>query len=104
MAEYVMNASAMVPCGHRSGVATLMTSGVTRVRLSGQPAVLVLDTASVACSVSNPCAQAQWTKGAERVRSMNRPLVLKSSQSVVVPSGKPLMAQQAVTQVRVKAT
>ena len=48
-----------------------------------------------------PCATAQWTTGALRVKASGTPVLLQDSQSTCVPTGTPLSVM--VVQARVKA-
>jgi len=52
------------------------------------------------CAMHPPCATAQWTSGATKVRALGAPVLLQDSQSTCVPTGTPLTC--SVVQARVK--
>jgi hypothetical protein len=104
MPSPVIDVGATVQCSH-AGSATVVPS--TRVTLSGQAVVTVLDIYSIAgCSLSGtstpPCATGQWTSGARRVFTMGIAVAISSGTSTCVPTGTPMQAPQ--TQTRVLAT
>jgi len=104
MADFVIDAAAQIACGHQSGRAKpALENPTARVSLGGQRAMTVGEPYEViACAAGqNACLTASFVSGSVRVKSMGRPLVLKSSNSIA-SSGQPL--RPISTQTRVKAT
>ena len=114
MAGYVLHVGATVVCEHKPrdptppGTGTpAVTTPAARVRVAGRAAVLLPELYRVTGCLHkdgaspNPCLTATWTSGAKRVTSMGQPLVLTDSNSIAVPTGAKLLAQDF--QRRVKA-
>jgi hypothetical protein len=106
MPGYLVDISSTVNCAHTPGKAT-PTAPNPRVKISGNAIVTQMTTYAVAgCALTGtpnpPCATAQWTTAALRVKSMGAAVVLQDSQSSCVPTGTPLVIM--LTQLRVKAT
>jgi hypothetical protein len=82
----VLTQGAVVLCTHAGQAQP--TIPLARVRLSGQPAVGVATPYLVTgCTQTPPCVTAVWTSSAQRVRSVDVPLVLADSTGVCVPNG-----------------
>jgi hypothetical protein len=106
MPGFLLHLGATVNCAHLPGQAQ-PTSTVARVMVGGQPIVVQTTQYTVAgCALTGttnpPCATAQWTTGATRVRALGAPVLLQDSQSLCVPTGTPLTCM--VVQARVKGT
>jgi hypothetical protein len=106
MPGYLLDTTSLVFCAHTPGKAQ-PTVPNARVKVSGNPIVTQSGPYTVAgCALTGtpnpPCATAQWSTGATRVKSMGQPVLLKDSQSVCTPTGTPLTVM--MTQIRVKAT
>jgi hypothetical protein len=103
---YLLHSGATVLCAH-GGQAT-PTSPNPRVKVGGQPVTTQAAPYTVAgCAFAppagnGPCATAQWTVAAQRVKAGSQPVLLQDSQASCVPTGTPLNI--VVTQVRVKGT
>jgi hypothetical protein len=106
MADPLLHQNATVMCVHLPGKAEPAAPN-QRVKVSNQATV----TQSVTYSISGcskppqsgpPCATAQFTTAATRVRSNGVPLLLKTSEAKCVPTGTGLNV--LTTQIRVKAT
>jgi hypothetical protein len=103
----LLHVGATVVCAHPPGGQAAPTAPPPnpRVLVSGQPIVTLTTPYTIAgCPFvppggNGPCATAQWTSGAQRVRANNVPVLLVDSQSTCVPTGTPLIPR--VTQTRV---
>jgi hypothetical protein len=83
----VLNQGAVVLCSHDGQAQP--TIPLSRVRLSGQPAVGAATAYLVTgCTQAPPCVTAFWTSAAQRARSVGVPLVLADSTAVCIPNGK----------------
>jgi hypothetical protein len=105
MPGFLLHVGATVTCAHPPGQ-TQPTAPNLRVKVSNQPIVVQSTQYAVAgCALTGtpnpPCATAQWTSAATRVRADNIPVLLRDSQSVCAPTGTPLNIM--VTQIRVRA-
>ena len=104
MPGFLLNVGATILCSHGGQVQAAAPS--PRVRVDGQPAVLMPNPHTVAGCPFNvsgspvPCVLAQWTSGATRVSSLGMPVLLQDSQAVCPPNGTPVSI--VATQVRVK--
>jgi hypothetical protein len=106
MSAYLLHSGATVNCAHQPGRAEA-PSPSPRVKVAGQQAVTLPAPWTVSgCTLPNPpaangpCATAQWTTAATRVKVGGMAVLLSDSQATCVPSGTPL--QVATTQTRVK--
>ncbi|HEV7661592.1 MAG TPA: hypothetical protein VGO55_17265 [Allosphingosinicella sp.] len=102
----MLHSGATVQCAHL-GVAT-PTVSIPRVTVSKQPIVTAASPYAIAgctfpsmSSGAPPCATAQFTTFAARVKSMGQFVLLVDSQASCVPTGTPLLIIAA--QPRVKA-
>jgi hypothetical protein len=103
---YLLHSGATVLCAHGGQAAPSTPS--PRVKVGGQ----AITTQAAPYTISGcaftpptgngPCATAQWTVAAQRVKSGGQPVLLQDSQASCVPTGTPLNI--VVTQVRVKGT
>jgi hypothetical protein len=105
MPGYLLHVGATVTCAHPPGLATPSTPN-PRVKVLKQATVVqttqyVIAGCALTGSPNPPCATAQWTSAATRVRSIAGPLLLQDSVSVCAPTGTPL--QVKLVQARVKA-
>lgn len=105
MPGFLVQQGATVLCLH--GGQAQPTVASPRVKLSGQPAVMMPAPWTVAgCpfppNSGGPCVTGQWTSGTVRVTSMGQPLVVQSGTATCVPTGVPLTV--ITTQVRVRAS
>jgi hypothetical protein len=105
MAAPILHLGATMQCSH-AGTAT-PTAPYPRVTVSDQAVVTISTQYVIAgCALTGtpnpPCATAQWSTGATRVKSMGQPVLLKDSQSLCTPTGTALTVM--MTQIRVKAT
>ncbi|CAL78123.1 conserved hypothetical protein [Bradyrhizobium sp. ORS 278] len=105
MPGFMLDISSTVNCAHLPGKA-LPATPFPRVKILKQP--IVVQTAQytvTGCALTGspnpPCATAQWTSGALRVKALGTPVLLQDSQSTCVPTGTPLTVM--VVQTRVKA-
>jgi hypothetical protein len=106
MPGFLVHVGAQVMCSHAGQAQP--TAPNPRVLVSGQPTVLITAPYVVAgCAMppppagNGPCVTAQWITGSVRVTSNGQPLVVRSSASVCVPTGTPLLI--LVTQLRASA-
>lgn len=104
MPGFLLHQGATVMCAHAPGLAQ-PTAPVPRVKVLGQAIVVQTTQYTVSgCALTGtpnpPCATAQWTTGATRVRALGTPVLLQDSQSSCVPTGTPLTC--SVVQARVK--
>jgi hypothetical protein len=103
---YLLHSGATVLCAH--GGQAMPSTPSPRVKVGGQPittqaAPYTISGCAFAPPTGNgPCATAQWTVAAMRVKSGGQPVLLQDSQATCVPTGTPLNI--VVTQVRVKGT
>jgi hypothetical protein len=105
MPGFLLHVGATITCAHPPGQAQ-PTAPNLRVKVSNQPIVVQSTQYAIAgCALTGtpnpPCATAQWTSAATRVRADNIPVLLRDSQSVCAPTGTPLNIM--VTQIRVRA-
>jgi hypothetical protein len=105
MPGYLLDMTSLVSCAHVPGKAQPAAPN-PRVKVGGNPIVTQSTTYAVAgCALTGspnpPCATAQWSTGATRVKSLGQPVLLKDSQSLCTPTGTPLTVM--MTQIRVKA-
>jgi hypothetical protein len=103
MSGFVLHVGAKVICSHPPGGDATPATSNPRVKVGGQNTILVTDAYVIGggCPVNTPCATATWTHGANRVKSLGRPLVLTDSQSTSLPNAAPL--RPISSQTRVKA-
>jgi hypothetical protein len=114
MGGYVLHAGARVVCEHTprefppGSAAPATPNPLARVRVSGQPAVLLPELYVVTGCIhpppssppTSPCLTARWTSGAKRVTSMGQPLVLTDSDSLTIPNNAKLASQRFQTRVK----
>ena len=99
----LLHVGATVLCAH-AGQAT-PTTPHPRVLVSGQPIVTLTTPYTIAgCPFvlpngNGPCVSAQWTQGAQRVRTNAVPVLLTDSQSICTPTGTLLTPTSAQTRV-----
>ena len=96
----VLTQGAVILCTHAGQAQP--TIPLARVRLSGQPAVGAATPYLITgCTQTPPCVRAFWTSSAQRVRSVDVPLVLADSTGLCVPNGTDIVvaasAQSRVT-------
>ena len=96
----VLTQGAVILCTHAGQAQP--TIPLARVRLSGQSAVGAATPCLVTgCTQTPPCVTAFWTSSAQRVRSVDVPLVLADSTGLCVPNGTDIVvaasAQSRVT-------
>jgi uncharacterized Zn-binding protein involved in type VI secretion len=101
----IIHLGATVTCSH-AGQAQPVTA-VPRVTVGGAPVVTlavpyVIAGCALASVPSPPCASAQWTAGAQRVRVLGQPVAIQGGQSTCLPTGTPLLP--TAVQPRVVAT
>ena len=106
MPGFLLHVGATINCAHLPGQAQPVTPN-PRVKVLGQAIVVQTTQYAVAgCALTGspnpPCATAQWSTGAVRVKAMGVPVLLQDSQSTCVPTGTPLTCM--VVQARVKGT
>lgn len=101
MPDQILHRGAIIECSHTPGRATPQSS-FSRVKVSGQEVVTLLDIYSIAaCPVSpSPCATGLWRSGATRVKAGGFPVVIFSGQSTCVPTASPMVPRVAQTRVR----
>ena len=98
----VLTQGAVILCTHAGQAQP--TIPLARVRLSGQPAVGAATPYVVTgCIQTPPCVTAFWTSSAQRVRSVDVPLVLADSAGLCVPNGTDIVVA-ALAQSRVTAS
>lgn len=102
---YLLNQDATGTCSH-GGEATPIT-GNPRVKVGGAPVLTVASQLSIAGCPNNPtgvsplpCVIAMYTAGATRVKVMDTPVLLDSSESTNLPTGASTTITK--TQARVK--
>ncbi|SFN33210.1 protein of unknown function [Nitrosospira briensis] len=100
---YLLHVGATVICAH-SGQAQATVPNM-RVKVNNQQIVTQTEPFTVAgCKLTpqagGPCATAQWTTAATRVKAGNMPVLLQDSQATCTPTGTPLTV--VTTQTRVK--
>jgi len=105
MPGYILHAGAMVTCMH--GGQAQPQAPFPRVLVSGQPvATQASPYVIIGCALTGtpnpPCATAQWTTAALRVRAGGAPVLVQTSQAVCTPTGTGLLP--GAVQVRVIAT
>jgi hypothetical protein len=103
MPGFLLHQGAGVNCAHLGQAQPVVVS--PRVRVSRQPVVVQTTGYTVAAcgltgSPNPPCATAQWTTAAVRVKVGGIPVLLQDSQAVCVPTGTGLTV--LVTQTRVR--
>jgi hypothetical protein len=104
MPDFLVQLGAQVICAHGGQATPTVTN--PRVLLSGMPSVLVTSTYVITgCAIplapetSGPCVTGQWLTGTTRVLSNNQPMLCRSSNSVCVPTGTPMVVTSAQTRV-----
>ncbi|MGH7512757.1 MAG: hypothetical protein ACREOQ_07535 [Gemmatimonadales bacterium] len=105
MGDALVHDQAVVQCDHL-GPARPMTTNL-RVKVSGQKVVTrdatyTITGCGLSASGSTPCATAQWTSAASRVKAGGVAVVLTSSKATCTPTGASL--QIVTTQTRVTGT
>lgn len=106
MPGYLLHQGATVLCMHAGQAQATVPN--PRVKVSGQQTVQQPNLWSISgCPFMTgtnpmPCATAQWTTAATRIKSGGQPLLLQDSQATCVPNGTGLNI--LVTQIRVKGT
>jgi hypothetical protein len=103
MPGYLLHVGATVVCAHTGKAEATMPN--LRVKVSNQQIVTQPEPyAVVACKLppqgGGPCATAQWTTAATRVKAGNMAVLLQDSQATCAPTTTPLTI--ATTQMRVK--
>jgi uncharacterized Zn-binding protein involved in type VI secretion len=100
----LLHFGATVQCSH--GGQAIPMSPSPRVLLSGQPAVTILSSYSIAgCtfppppSGNGPCVTGMWLSGAARVLIGGLPAALQAGSSLCMPTGTPMLALHAQTRV-----
>jgi hypothetical protein len=100
MAGFILDAGATITCPH-GGQATIVPSA-TGVSLSGQPPLVVDDTATISACPFNvsgspsPCLSVEWQLPATRVSVGSSPVLLSSSIGLCVNAAQ---APQGTAQV-----
>jgi hypothetical protein len=105
---FLLHVGATVICTH--GGQASPAGGYARVRLSGQPAVTLQQSYSIAgCPFATPepapkpCASVQWQKVALRVRMGGAPAILSDSSGITIgPMGTQGTPSAVAQQIRVK--
>jgi len=105
MGDALVHKDALVQCDHAGDAQPMATN--PRVKVSGQKVVTLDATYTISrCGLSSsggtPCATAQWTSAASRVKAGGVAIVLKSSKATCIPTGGSL--QIVTTQTRVTGT
>jgi len=99
MAGYVLSVGDIVTCTHQAP--TTPPPPMSRVRVSGQPAVTTMAPYTVVgCAATNTCLTGAWTQGAIRAQTMGLPLAIDTGSSTCLAGGTPLKVvsvQQRVT-------
>jgi len=103
MPGFILHLGATVLCAH--GGQAQPTAPNPRVRVNKQPVVTSTAPYTIAgCTLpppaGGPCATAQWTVAAQRVKVGGMPVLLQDSQATCTPTGTSLTV--TVTQERVK--
>lgn len=104
MPGFLLHFGATVACVH-AGQA-VAGQPFPRVRLGGQPVTTVASQYTVACcafnvsGVPSPCASAQWTTSALRIKAGGQPVLLHDSQASCMPNGTGVLV--GAVQARVK--
>ncbi len=105
MPGYILHRGAKVICAH--GGQAMPVATIPLVTVSGQPVATQLPPYSVAgCGFvppggNGPCATANWTVAAMRVKVYGQPVLTMTSKALCVPTGTPLTV--VMTQIRVQA-
>jgi hypothetical protein len=107
MAGLLLHQGAVVLCAHTGPAQPAVTNqrvSVSRMHTLTAAAAFQITgcTLPVTTSGAPPCATANWSSAATRVKSMGQPLLLLDSQAICVPTGTPLLIQ-SVQQTRVTA-
>jgi hypothetical protein len=105
MAALLLHEGAQLLCDHAGQASPQMTE--PRVTVSGSAVVTQATIHSVSgCGLSGtgspPCATAQWSNAATRVRAGGVPVLLTDSQAICAPTGAALHA--LVTQIRAQGS
>ena len=106
MPGYLLTSSSTVTCAHQGQGQT--STPLTKVKVDGNSAIGQSSSYTIsACTFlptagGPPCATAQWTVAATRVKSNGVAVVLEDSTSTCVPTGTPLTV--VVGQNKVKGT
>ncbi len=101
MPGFILDAGATITCPH-AGQATVV-SRAARVKLGGQPPLLVDDVATISgCSFNvsgapSPCLSIQWLMPATRVKVGSSPLLLSSSIALCVNAAQAPQGTALVT-------
>ncbi len=104
MPGFLLHQGATVQCSHAGQAQPTATN--PRVKVSGQPIVTQSNSYVIAgCSFAppsgnGPCANAQWTTAAKRVKAGGVPVLLQDSQATCTPTGTPLNIMRTQTRVR----
>ncbi|HEV7479152.1 MAG TPA: hypothetical protein VGO05_02580 [Roseiarcus sp.] len=104
MPGFLLDASSTLNCAHLPGLAQPMAPN-PRVKILGQPIVVQTTQYAVSgCALTGspnpPCATAQFTSGATRLKSLGAPALLQDSSSTCVPTGAPLTCMAVQTRVK----
>ncbi len=99
----LLHQGATVSCAHAGQAQPMVVN--PRVTVGGQPIVTQTSTYAIAgCSLASvpspPCATAQWTTAALRIKASGMPVLLQDSLATCAPTGTPLTV--LVTQLRVR--
>ncbi len=105
MPGFLLHQGATVICAHTPPGQAQPTVPNPRVKVTNQPIVsLTTQYGIVGCGLTGtsnpPCATAQWTTAATRVKADQIPVLLEDSQSICAPTLTPLSIKK--TQRRVK--
>jgi hypothetical protein len=107
MSAYLLHENATVQCIHSGQARPMVTN--QRVKVSGQKIVTQPSPYTISgCTLpspptaNGPCATAQWTSAATRVKASGMPVLFKDSQATCAPTGTGVNIIS--TQTRVKVT
>lgn len=103
MPGHLLHQGATVSCAHAGQAQPMVVN--PRVTVGGQPIVTQISTYTIAsCALAStsapPCATAQWTTAALRIKASGMPVLLQDSLATCVPTSTPLSV--LVTQLRVR--
>ncbi len=105
MAAFLLHQGAKVTCAHQGPAQPAASS--PKVKVSGQAVVTQASGYTISgCTLppppngNGPCATAQWTTAATKVRVGGIPVLLATSQATCVPTGTPLQVQSTQTKVQ----
>lgn len=91
MSNYVLHEGATVQCKHfPPGRASPMVTD-QRVKVGGKkivtkPSVYTISGCGLSPQAGGPCATAQWTSAAQRVKASGKPVLFKDSQATCTPT------------------